>query len=208
MSLPFWDPRKLLELPAVYDFFQEAVGANRGRRLFFERHVAPLAPARILEVGCGPGTNCRWLPDGLDYVGCDLSPEYIDFARRQYGDRATFHAASVGEMAALGLAPFDAVIAVAVLHHLSDQQVLTMCDEAAELLKPGGVLITADPCFTREQSRLSTFVTSLDRGRFVRFPEQYQALLGRRFPAVRAEVSAGRLLVIDQPGLLMVATKP
>src|SRR5262245_46296990 len=139
MSLPLWDPRKLLELPRVYNFFQKAVGADNGRREFVEKYIAPLAPARILEVGCGPVTNCQWLPDGIDYVGCDLSPEYIEYAKRRFAGRAEFYAAPVGDLTRLGLKPFDAVIALAVLHHLNDAQVLTLCDEARALLVPGGI---------------------------------------------------------------------
>jgi 2-polyprenyl-3-methyl-5-hydroxy-6-metoxy-1,4-benzoquinol methylase len=207
LGLPLWDPRKLLELPPVYNLFQKAVGADKGRRRFFEEHIAPLAPARILEIGCGPGTNCQWLPDGIEYVGCDLSEDYIAYARKQFGARARFYATPVGALAKLNLEPFDAVLALAVLHHLSDEQVVTLCEEAGALLKPGGILMTGDPCFTAEQTPLSRFVTKQDRGRFVREPEQYRALLLQRFSPVHATVVYGKLLVIQQPGVLMTAVK-
>jgi SAM-dependent methyltransferase len=101
--------------------------------------------------------------------------------------------------------PFDAIVALNLLHHLSDEQVVKLCEEARALLKPNGVLITGDPCFTVDQGAVERFVTSCDRGRFVRFPEQYQALVLRRFPNVRMEMKRGRLLVIQQAGVLMTA---
>jgi putative flippase GtrA len=49
-SLPFWDPRKALEYPPIYNLFQRAVGADKPRRAFIAEHIAPLGRARVLEV--------------------------------------------------------------------------------------------------------------------------------------------------------------
>jgi SAM-dependent methyltransferase len=207
IGLPFWDPRKALEVPSVYNFFQRAVGAHRPRRRFFEEHIAPLAPARVLEVGCGPGTNCEWMPKDIEYVGCDLSASYVAHARERYGDRYEFHSAPVGELAALGLKPFKVIIAVALLHHLTDDEVLTLCREVAMLLEPGGTFMTGDPCFTNEQGRWERFITSRDRGRYVRYPEQYRALLLKAFPEVGMEVKASKGMLIPNTGVLLKARK-
>ncbi|MCC6163173.1 MAG: class I SAM-dependent methyltransferase [Acidobacteria bacterium] len=43
---------------------------------------AGLADARVLEVGCGTGTNALWLASrGFDVVGIDVSDRAIDLAR-------------------------------------------------------------------------------------------------------------------------------
>jgi SAM-dependent methyltransferase len=204
-GLPFWDPRKFLESSAVYNFFQKAVGAHKPRQRFFADHVAPLGKARVLDVGCGPGTNCSWMPPGIEYVGCDLSESYIAHARARYGSRGEFFAAPVGEVAKLGLKPFDAVIAVTILHHLSDAQVLTLCDEVRQLLVPGGVFITGDPCFAVGQSRLEHFITSCDRGRYMRYPEQYRALLLQRFPVVDEDVWHTEEMWLPNTGVVLTA---
>jgi SAM-dependent methyltransferase len=195
-SLPFWDPRKALEYPPVYNFFQSAVGADKPRRRFIEEHIAPLGNGRVLEVGCGPGTNCAWMPPGIEYVGSDLSAAYIEYAKRVYGGRAEFFAMPVGQLAALNQKPFKAVFALAVLHHLSDDEVLTLCGEVIPLLQPGGTFMTLDPSFTHTQGRFERFITSCDRGHYVRYPEQYQALLAKKFPSVDIEIkpSIGMLI--------------
>jgi 2-polyprenyl-3-methyl-5-hydroxy-6-metoxy-1,4-benzoquinol methylase len=195
MSLPLWDPRKALESPVVYNFFQKAVRADKSRRRFFDEYLMPLAGERILEVGCGPGTNCEWLPEGIRYVGCDMSGEYIEYAKRRFGGRADFYASSVGQLRDLNLVPFRAIFALALLHHLNDEQVLTLCDEVLELLQPGGMFVTADPCFTSGQSRIERFITSCDRGKYVRTPLQYQALLQRKFSNVEVNLARADSLI-------------
>jgi SAM-dependent methyltransferase len=52
---------------------------------------------RVLEVGCGPGRNLDYLPDTIDYTGCDLSAKdrgenirtiegYADLLRQTFRD--------------------------------------------------------------------------------------------------------------------------
>jgi SAM-dependent methyltransferase len=205
MSLPIWDLRKPLELPWFYNTFQHLVGAGKSRQAFITKYILPLKPTCVLEVGCGPGTNCHLFPDNITYVGCDCDRDYIAYAQKQFGNRAEFHAVPVGQLRALNVPPFDVVIALCVLHHLNDEQVLTLSDEVHGLLKPGGVFITGDPCFTAEQSKLEHFITSCDRGQYVRYPQDYVALLEKRFSRVRQEINQSKLLCFTSTGLLMIA---
>lgn len=194
--LPYWDPRKVLEYPPIYNLFQRVVGADKPRRAFIAEHIASLGRARVLEVGCGPATNCAWMPREVEYVGCYHNEAYIAYARNRYGDRAEFYSVPVGQLRDLGLKPFKAVIALALLHHLTDAEVLTLCDEVLPLLGTDGSLITGDPCFVAGMKRHERFIASCDRGHYVRYPEQYRELLARKFPVVNMEVRHSRGLTI------------
>ena len=67
-----------------------------------------------------------------------------------------------------------------------------------------GMFMTGDPSFAVGQSRLEHFVTSCDRGRYVRYPEQYRALLQRKFPIVDMETKrSGNFL--SNAGVLLKA---
>lgn len=191
-----FDVRRVLEIPLVYSLFQKVVGGENSRRKFLQTHVIPLANGgRLLEIGCGPGNNLADLPENIQYVGCDLNERYIAYAQKKYGERGQFFASPVGKLADLSLGKFDVVMAVALLHHLSDAQIATLCKEVSELLKPGGSFITGDPCFTSEQSRIERYITSCDRGEYVRFPEQYKAIFAREFPQVRQHVNPANMLI-------------
>lgn len=90
-------------------------------------------------------------------------------------------------MRSLGVGPFDTALAWGLLHHISDAQVRTLADEVDELLVPGGTFCTFDPCFTEEQGLIARLLTASDRGRYVRYPEHYVALLNERFSKIQME---------------------
>lgn len=182
------DPRRLLQAPFVYKTFQRAVGAEKARRHFIQDIVAPIVGTRILEVGCGPGNNCKWIPHGVDFVGCDTFTPYIEYAREHHGQWATFYDVGVEGLGALELGKFDVVLAIAMLHHIADSDVSTLCDHVYGLLKPGGSFMTADPCFVPGQGRVARYITSHDRGQFVRYPDEYRSLLEQRFEDVSLEL--------------------
>ena len=206
MKVRKFDPRRILGIPNVYDSYQKMLGAQQGRLDFIRQTIAPRVKSRVLEVGCGTGINCEGFPNGISYVGCDVSEKYISHANEVYGNRAAFYAKSVGNLRDLHLEPFDVVIALAVLHHLNDNDIMNLCDEVQELLAPGGIFITADPCFTKDQPWYSNFATSFDRGQFVRNPTEYTNLLAKKFSKVETQMHNGKLLVIPHAGFIMFAS--
>ncbi len=55
---------------------------GRHRRRLFGK-----ARGRVLDVACGLGLNLRYLPEAVDYVGVDLSPEMLARARERFAGR-------------------------------------------------------------------------------------------------------------------------
>ena len=158
------DPRRILGVPAVYNTFQKLTRTREYRRRFMEG--VPVGPgSRVLEVGCGPGTNFEFLAPRPDvrYVGCDSDTIYIAHARQRFGDRAEFIAAPVGELRALGQRRFNTALAWGLLHHIRDADVRTLAAEIADLLEPGGSFCTFDPCFTERQPLVERLLTASER---------------------------------------------
>lgn len=170
-----WNPKELLTFSLLFDAFQSLVGAPKALDGFLSMHVKPSPGDSLLDLGCGVGATVRHIPRGVNYTGIDISEEYIQTARSRFGSRGTFIAANVAD-AAVKRSHFDCAIAVGVMHHLDDGTAHSLLDLAASALRPGGCLFTVDPCYHKGQSWIGRYITSKDRGQFVRTPGDYNRL--------------------------------
>lgn len=179
--------RALLTRPAVYELWSDLVGARRSRAEIVRTYVRPASGNRILDLGCGPGELLSFLPSDVRYTGVDISPQYIDDARRRFGDRAEFLVGDASAFAAEGRR-FELVVVFGVLHHLSDDQVRGLLSTASTVLEPGGRFMSVDPTLTDGQSPIARAIIRRDRGQHVRSPQQYVALVRTAFDVVRPTV--------------------
>lgn len=179
--------RAILSSPAIYDAFQNIMGADRIRRELVANYIRPAVGMRILDIGCGTARILDYLPD-VDYHGFDLSQRYIDEAQRRCGDRGHFRCALVEQATLDDMPPFDIVLAVGVLHHLDDNSALSLLNLAKCALRPGGRLVTIDPCYDLAQNPVARFLVSRDRGQNVRSGGAYRELAYNVFAHVQGEV--------------------
>lgn len=94
---------------------------------------------RAIDVGCGDGMLTRALSDRAAHVtGLDVDPGCVERTRAEVADLDNVEVV-LGDVMAVDLEPrsFDAVLAVASLHHLELEAGLR---RLAELVAPGGVL--------------------------------------------------------------------
>src|SRR5690349_8641064 len=100
-----------LEMPSVYQWFQEALGGRNEHRYFVSQHLRPQPHDRILDIGCGPAQILEVMPPHANYIGIDLNPRYIASAQVRYQGRGTFVCQSVADMAVEQKQSFDLVMA-------------------------------------------------------------------------------------------------
>jgi len=97
------------------------------------------AGTRLLEVGCGMGTDLlQFARGGAKVTGIDLTPRSIEISQRHlalYGQEADFAIAD-GERLPFGDASFDVVYSNGVLHHTPDTA--GSVRELHRVLRPGG----------------------------------------------------------------------
>ncbi len=182
--------RHIAELPAAYGLIQRLFREGPARRRFVDEVLRPRPGDSILDLGCGPARLLEFLPGSVRYTGVDENPRYLKAAARRYGSRGAFLEARLGTSTRLGLreARFDLVLAVAVLHHLADNDAMALVRLALHHLAAGGRFITLDPVLYDRQPPLSRLLARADRGRHVRRAEAYSALLAPFFPKVETRL--------------------
>jgi len=198
--------KEILAKARFYSLFAHLIGAERGRRLYIERHVRPRPGDRILDIGCGPADILAALPK-VDYHGFDLSNDYIMAARERFGARGNFHVEGVNMELVKKYAGFDLVLATGVLHHLTDAEAVNLFRVALAALKPGGRLVTLDGCFMDRQSPVARLILKNDRGQFVRTESGYVALARQVFTFVQPCITTD-LLRIPYTHLILECRRP
>lgn len=189
--------RGVLESANVYALFKNLLRSKASRQRFVSEIIRPGSDSRILDIGCGDGWILEFLPSTVEYVGYDLNPDYIDRARINYGQRGTFVCAAISADSAPTLpgTGFDIVLALGLLHHLTDLEVAKLCEQAHAHLKIGGVFVTFDGVYVPGQSPIARFLISRDRGQMVRTPEAYLNLVGQHFSHVTSQVRTDLLRI-------------
>src|SRR4029079_11956274 len=134
--------RSVLSRSWAYQSFWHAIGGDERNRVLLREYIRPAPDDRVLDIGCGPGTMVPYLP-GTEYVGLDVSPEYIARARGRF-PQARFVCRGVGEYDLVEANYFDIVLGLGGLHHLDDSEALALFRVARDAMKPGARLVTLD----------------------------------------------------------------
>ncbi len=177
----------ILSHPFVYSAFQTLMGGHQARTRFTKDFIKPAPGMKILDIGCGPADILNYMPPA-DYYGFDISESYIAQARNKYGNRGTFYCQYLAEADLEALPAFDMVLALGLIHHLDDAQAKSVMQLSYKALKPGGRLVTIDPCLESSQNPIARFLIQNDRGQNVRDKAGYESIANQVFNSLRLEV--------------------
>jgi cyclopropane fatty-acyl-phospholipid synthase-like methyltransferase len=178
--------RSVLAVPAAYNLWWQAVGGPAWAKVLLSEYIQPKVGARILEIGCGPGTIARYLPM-TDYTGFDVSSKYIEMARKRF-PHAQFVCERVSQFSLAKQQRFDVVLALGIVHHLADQEAMQLFKIAYDALESGGKLVTFDGVFTNDQSAAARWLLARDRGEYVRNEGGYVKIASQVFTNIKASV--------------------
>ncbi len=177
---------RLMSHPLVY-WASQAAFAKR-KLVPFLRNANLDATAKVLDLGCGPGTNAALFASSR-YVGVDSNPAYIEFARNRYagefvvGDALTYSS---------GNRDFDLILLNSFLHHVDDEGVRRLFSGVEALLQDDGFVHLIDMVLP-ERLSLARTLAKLDRGDFPRALEHWRQLFAEHFEVVHFEPFALRL---------------
>ena len=177
-----------LKVPFLYNAFQAAVGATALRRRLIQNHVRAKSGDKVIDIGCGSALALQWLPEA-QYIGLDINPDYIAFARRTYGSKGTFVVGDARSLRADSrFQNADIVMVLGVLHHLDDQDAADCIQFAHDALKPNGRFVCHEACWVPNQGAVSKYIMGSDRGRNIRTEQQYRELAAKVFRSVNSWV--------------------
>jgi len=98
-----------------------------------------LPPGLAIDLGCGTGTNCKYMLDhGWDVTGIDFVARAISAAKRKAPD-AKLLLGDVTRLAELGVAgPFDLMLDLGCFHSIPEGRREAYAREAARIARAGG----------------------------------------------------------------------
>lgn len=149
------DPARYRVTDVPLRYLGEACGA-------LTQLLEPIEGKRILEVGCGRGEFAVWLAkQGAQVTAVDIGPDLIAaaklLAKLNHAD-CDFRQGSATQLP-VDSAAYDAVVGVAILHHLSEADVVTAVRESHRVLKSHGACAVFHEAV--ENSRVFDFIQNL-----------------------------------------------
>lgn len=141
----------------------------------------------VLDIGCGTARVLKYLSD-VHYIGIEPSARYLETARACFPD-AEFQQIAFQDLDASAMAStVDVALSVGVLHHISDDDVISLSEKVATILKPEGKFISFDPVLIEGQHRIARLLAIKDRGNFVRTAAHLVSVMRRAWGTVEVDI--------------------
>jgi SAM-dependent methyltransferase len=132
---------------------------------------------RVLDVGCGPGTNTRHF-SSAGYLGVDMNPAYIEYARKRH--KRDFLVADVCEYTAEPGQKYDFILVNSFLHHIDLPNTRRILSHLATLLTDDGHIHIIEVVMP-ERARVARQLARWDRGQFVRPLAEWKGIFSETF---------------------------
>lgn len=172
---------RFLEQPISYRLWQAPFAAAKFAPV--ERHNDLGAVRRVLDVGCGPGTNAH-LFAGMDYTGIDINERYVAYAAERHPGK--FIAADATQFEVPAEERFDFVLINSFLHHIDDVDVTRILDHLRSVITPDGHIHVLELELPEKRS-VARLLAEMDRGDHPRRLEHWHEILTAHFEPVTFE---------------------
>lgn len=157
---------------------------------FAEKKLAPLLQhndvgkaRRVLDVGCGPGTNANHF-NHSEYLGLDWSKSYVAYAKRRFSGE--FIVADVCSYEPPPGILYDFILVNSFLHHINEEHSLRILFKLKDLLTKDGHVHILDLVMP-ERVGVPRLLAKWDRGDFARPLEKWRSLFSLNFEPVLIE---------------------
>ncbi len=178
----------VMEHPTAYRLWQSPFASAKFAPVL--RHNDLSRVRRVLDVGCGPGTNAAFFAN-TDYVGLDINESYVRTARRRHGrefitaDACTYEAPPDDR--------FDFILLNSLLHHIDTANVERILRQLHDQLTDDGHIHVLELVLP-DKNGLPRLLAKSDRGDFPRALDQWRELFAAAFDELVFEpYTVGRL---------------
>ncbi|CAN5919042.1 hypothetical protein BH11GEM1_BH11GEM1_31180 [soil metagenome] len=172
---------RVMENTLAYRLWQAPFAERKLAPLFAHNDIARVQ--RVLDVGCGPGTNTQHFAHA-QYLGIDFNPAYIESARQRHGRE--FIVADVTKYQVAPEQRFDLILANSLFHHLDTANTERILAHLATLLSDDGHVHVLDLVLPPRPS-IARFLARADRGDYPRPLEEWRGIFTRAFEPVVVE---------------------
>ncbi len=135
---------------------------------------------RVLDVGCGPGTNAHHFA-GVDYLGIDINERYVEYARRRHN--RDFVVVDATEFTVPAGERFDFVLVNSFLHHIPDGAARRLLAHLSSVLTNEGHIHVLE-LELPEHPSVARLLARMDRGDHPRPLKAWRELLAESFEPV------------------------
>ncbi|MCK0208320.1 bifunctional 2-polyprenyl-6-hydroxyphenol methylase/3-demethylubiquinol 3-O-methyltransferase UbiG [Starkeya koreensis] len=203
LAAQWWNPRGKMGVlhkfnPVRLAYLRETITAHFGRD---PRAIRPLEGLSLLDIGCGGGLLSEPLARmGASVTGIDPAEKNVGVAAlhaAEAGVGVTYRATTAEELADSG-ARFDVVLAMEVVEHVAD--VGLFLSRAAEMVKPGGLLVAATLNRTKRSFALAIVGAEYVLGWLPRGTHDWNRFLTPE--ELETALVAGGLEVFDRAGVV------
>lgn len=169
---------RLLDQAWIYRLWQAPFAEQKLAPIFAHNDLRVVR--RVLDVGCGPGTNTHHFAH-TEYLGIDYNPRYVESARRRH--HRTFVVADVTTYTVPREDRFDFILANSFLHHVDTPGVERILAQLADLVSEDGHVHILELVLP-DHSSIARLLARWDRGDFPRPLAEWRRLFSARFEPV------------------------
>ncbi|MBS1839403.1 MAG: class I SAM-dependent methyltransferase [Acidobacteria bacterium] len=163
----------LLEQTIVYSLWQAPFAADKFAPIATNNDLSKVK--RVLDVGCGPGTNTRYF-DHADYLGVEVNPKYVAEARRKFNREFVVADVTTYERDRDG--GFDFVLVNSFLHHINLEETHRVLDRLRTWVSPDGYIHIIELTSPGDRS-IAQLLADWDRGKFARPAHEWKDIFAQ-----------------------------
>jgi SAM-dependent methyltransferase len=168
----------IMKWPLVYTMWMSPFASQKFEPIIAHNDMRNVR--RVLDVGCGPGTDARQFA-AMEYLGIDQNDRYVSHARRRYGRR--FEVVDVTRLEVSIDQRYDFILINSLLHHIDTESTRRLLAHLPNLLSEGGHVHVIELVLPPRLS-LPRLLARADRGEFPRPISGWRELFCESFEEV------------------------